>query len=132
MTPQPAHSRLAARAERRKRLERVSFAVNGALFFVGAWDALDTHGPVWSVALSTGLGLAQVGALVASRGKPLPWRLPYALAAFGMFANALAVVHHKTGLPYAYLFAGLVNVFFAVVPSETFRGWFRRPAPTEP
>lgn len=106
---------------RKKRIERVSFGLNGLLFLVAAWDGYDTHAALWTVVANLIFGLLQLGALARTRNGDLPGRLPFFLAASGMFISALAVIHHKSGLPYAYGLAALLNFVFAILGPEGIR-----------
>lgn len=127
MTPQPVDATdLSPRARRRKRFERVGVAVNGLVFLIGAWDGLETHGPIWAIAVNAILGLAQLGLLARSQGGPLPERFPFVLAALGMFLTSLTLIHHRSALPVLYALAGLLNAAQAVYGPEAIRRLVRR------
>jgi len=105
----------AARLERRKRLGRFAYGMNGAIFLIGAWDGMTSSPPAPPLLIGTSLvsGAIQIGALIWSRAGEPPERLANALAAAGMFINAIAAMHHKSGIQYAYIFAGLIYVVLA-------------------
>lgn len=102
-------------------MERVAFGLNGAIFLIEALDGFQGHAASWTVALNGVLGVVQLAALLRARGRTLPERLAYLLAAVGMFASALATLHHRTGLPYAYALAGALNLALAFVDREALR-----------
>jgi len=126
-----------ARLARRQRLGRFSYGLSGAIFLIGAWDGLTSVPPGSPLLVGTGLtsGIVQIGALLWSRSGDPPERLANALAALGMYVSAIASMHHKTGIQYAYMGAGAVYTVLAWYgvekPAHLIKGRTTEPAESD-
>lgn len=116
-----------ARLAKRKRFEKLSYGVNGALFIFSAWTGAESS-PLWITAVCVACGLIQLGSMVRAPEGGLPQRLPYTLAGVGMLASAWGVRSHHTGLPFAYLFAAGLNFALAAVGPDRVAAALRRRA----